>query len=117
MNEPNMTGYEIPRYHQKSMSQLTNQSHADKYRFFNLLTFFRNHGKEQKTDQHQVAKGKKDNRLRQSRHYSVSHIIKLLSTKNLDRHQVEQGKQDIRLQQSPIIKLLKNKSRKYARLA
>ena len=117
MNEPKMTGYKIPRYHQKSVFRLTNQSHADKYRFFNLLTFFRNLGKEQKTDQHHVAKGKKENRHKQSRHYSVSHIMKLLSTKNLDRHQVEQGKQDSRLHQSHTIKLLKNKSRKYARLA
>ena len=121
--EPKKTANPIPRHPQKKMSRLKKRSHADKYRFFNLLTFFRNLGKEQQTDQHQDAKGKKDNRLKQRGHYSVSHIIKLLSTKNLedkqktDRHQVEKGKKDNRLQQSHIIKLLREKNRKYARFA
>ena len=70
-----------------------------------------------------MRKEKKNNRLKQRGHYSVSHIIKLLSTKNLedkqktDRHQVEKGKKDNRLQQSHIIKLLREKNRKYARFA
>ena len=78
MNELKKTANSISRHCQNRMSQITNQSHRDKYRFFNLLTFFKNIGEEQKTDQHRDAKGKKDNVLKQNEQNSSSNIMKLL---------------------------------------
>ena len=82
MNETKKTANLPPRHRQNWMSQITNLYHGDIYRFFNLLTFFNNLGEEQKTDQHQVAKGKKDNRLQQSGQNYSSTIIKLLRTRS-----------------------------------
>ena len=122
MNEPKKTAIPIPRNRQKIMSRQTNPSHAEKYRVFNLITFARNLGKEQKTDRHQVAKGKKDNSHKQRGHYSVSHITKLLRTKNLGeeqkkgRHQIAKGKKSNSHKQSRhysvshIIKLLSTRN-------
>ena len=59
MNEPKKTANPIPRHRQKTMSRIKKMSHADAYRFFNLLTFFKNFGPEQKIDQRQDEKGRR----------------------------------------------------------
>ena len=78
----------ITRHRQKRMSGLKNMSRK-------LLTFFKNLRPDQKTDRHQIAKGKKDNRLKHRGHYSVSHIIKLLSNKNLGERKEEEKTQQV----------------------
>ena len=121
-NEPKKTTRQITkttspstRYRQKRMSRLKTLSH-------NLFTFVKNLGPDQKTDRHQIAKGKKYNRLKQRVHYSVSHIIKLLKTKNLGEkkktktHQnakeknYNKPKQKGHFSSSHIIKLLMTKN-------